>query len=96
MTPLLTHTFRVLYDWHKAGHKDAVPWKAIKDGKIVSPVPTVQNLNAPLPAVLQLATVVVTPPMPPVAQGPLHLPPASTVSSKSVEIVEVVSDGEEH
>jgi hypothetical protein len=85
----------VLYDWHKAGRKDAVPWKAIKDGKIVSPAPTVQNPNARPPAVLQPVAVVVTPPMPPIAQGPSHSPPASTVSSKSVEIVEVVSDGEE-
>jgi hypothetical protein len=85
----------VLYDWHKAGSRDAIPWEAMKVGKLVSPVLTVQNLNAPLPAVLQLAAVVVTPLTPPVAQGPSHLLPALTVSSKLVEIVEIVSDGEE-
>jgi hypothetical protein len=61
MTLLLTHTFRVLCHWHKAGSKDAVPWKAIKDGKLVSLVPTVQNPNTPPLAMLQLVAVVVTP-----------------------------------
>jgi hypothetical protein len=67
----------------------------MKVGKLVSLVLTVQNLNTPLPAVLGLAADVVTLPMPPIAQGPSHLLPASTVSSKLV-IVEVVSDWEEH
>lgn len=103
MTPLLTHAFQVLYDWHRAGAGDAIPWQKIKDGETdVLPVPTLQAAagsssiqiqNSPTPGVpVQPAVVTVTPPTLPVPQT---TPAVATVESKSVEVVEAESDEDE-